>query len=230
MDPSSALVFATVGGVVFWLIAVAVASFAGPPREQSPQVIIPERCRAYQRTLTAAAHDRFGLSAPVSTLAAQIHQESLCREFAESPVGAQGLAQFMPSTARWMAEIYPRELGPADPLNWRWAIQAQVLYMARLNAAAPGATECDTWAFGLSSYNGGAGWLARDRALCGRTAGCDRARWFGHVALTADPRRAPRNVRENRGYPERILRVLSPAYASQGWGRAVECAGDGGAF
>lgn len=191
---------------------------------------VPERCRVYQRQITTEAHTVFGLSAPVATLAAQIHQESGCRADAVSRVGAGGLAQFMPATARDMASIYPSELGPADVTNPRWAIKAQARYMRDLTRSTPGKTECDTWAFGLAAYNGGLGWVRRDQAACrgvaisdDRCGPCDPAQWFGHVAMTPDPRRSPANIRENRGYPKRILLDLSPRYVTAGYGRGVIC-------
>lgn len=192
---------------------------------------VPERCRAYQRQITTEAHTVFGLSAPVATLAAQIHQESGCRADAVSRVGAGGLAQFMPATARDMARIYPSELGPADVTNPRWAIKAQARYMRDLTRSTPGKTECDTWAFGLAAYNGGLGWVRRDQAACraqvqpmaDHCAPCSADRWFGNVELTPDPRRSPANIRENRGYPIRILRVLTPRYVDAGYGRGIVC-------
>lgn len=192
---------------------------------------VPERCRAYQRQITAQAHNTFGLSAPVATLAAQIQQESSCRPAAVSRVGASGLAQFMPATAQDMAARYPQALGPADPTSPGWAIAAQAMYMRDLTRSTPGKTECDTWAFGLAAYNGGLGWVRRDQAVCraqvqpmaDHCAPCSADRWFGNVELTPDPRRAPANVRENRGYPIRILLTLTPRYVKAGYGRGVTC-------
>lgn len=94
--------------------------------------------------------------------------------------------------------------------------------MRDLMRAQPGRTECDTWAFGLSSYNGGLGWLRRDQAIA-RTKGVPADVWFGAVEVTADTRRAPANVKQNRDYPRRILILLAPAYDTGGWGRAVTC-------
>lgn len=188
---------------------------------------VPERCYEYQKYLTKEARTVFGPDAPIASLAAQIQQESGCRPLAMSPVGAQGLTQFMPGTARDLARLYPTELGPADPLNWRWAISAQVRYMRDLTKRNEGATRCDTWCFGQSSYNGGEGWLHRDQLVCAaknvRPYGycdplmCDARRWRGNVELTPDTRRAPANIRENRQYVERI-RKLESKYVAALWG------------
>lgn len=174
---------------------------------------VPEACRAYQREITIQAHNAFGIvDPPIAVLAAQMQQESSCNPKAKSPF-ASGLTQFTPATATDLSSKYPTQLGAADPLNPKWAIAAQALYMRDLTRAAPGATWCDTMAFGLSSYNGGSGWLARDRAMCARVEPtCDKDRWFGNVELTPDKRRAPQFIAENRGYPQRILLTLLPNY------------------
>jgi hypothetical protein len=140
------------------------------------------------------------------------------------------LAQFMPSTAVDMARLYPTELGAADPTNPRWALKAQALYMRDLTRASPGRTECDTWAFALSSYNGGNGWLRRDQAVCradviraNMCVPCVADRWFGNVELHPDPRRSKASINENRGYPRVILLGITPMYVDAGYGRGVVC-------
>lgn len=210
-------VVATTPAVVERLVRNVPASSTGVPGVQ-----VPARARQYQRQLTAEAHTVFGLQAPIATLAGQLHQESGWAWNVSSGVGARGLAQFMPATADDLARQYPTELGPADPTNPAWAIKAQVRYMRDLMRAQPGRTECDTWAFGLSSYNGGLGWLRRDQAVA-RRKGIDADTWFGAVEVTADTRRAAANVKQNRDYPRRILVLLGPAYDAGGWGRAVTC-------
>lgn len=205
------------------ILAALACIVADAPCIAQPLVRIPERCYQFQRHLIAEAHETLGLNAPVSVLGAQIMQESACKPDARSHVGASGLTQFMPATARWMAELYPRELGPADPLNPKWAISAQVRYMRDILRRNPASSECDSWAFALSGYNGGEGWLRRDQAVCSKLPLCDRGRWFGHVADTPDLRRSPAARRENRGYPHRILLTLAPAYDAAGWGRSVAC-------
>lgn len=89
---------------------------------------IPVEARQYQRELTRNARVVWGLNAPVSTFAAQIHQESQWNARARSPVGAQGLAQFMPATASWIAGIYPDQLKDHQPYNPSWAMRALVRY------------------------------------------------------------------------------------------------------
>lgn len=181
---------------------------------------IPVGAAQWQRALQREAQARFGPNAPVAVLAGQTHQESAWRADAVSPVGARGMAQFMPATANWIAQAIP-DLAPADPLDPRWAIRALVAYDAWLIRRNPGATPCDTWAFALSAYNGGEGWLRRDQRICDTQPGCDRTRWFGNVELHTA--RAPWARRENRHYPLRILRLWAPKYAAAGWGAAIDC-------
>ena len=68
------------------------------------------------------AAQRWSVSATL--LAAQIHAESGFNPFAVSPAGAQGIAQFMPGTARGM--------GLADPFDPVEAIDAQARLMRDL--------------------------------------------------------------------------------------------------
>lgn len=108
-----------------------------------PEVPIEKVCNA----LVAAA-DQHGL--PVAFLARLIWQESRFRQSAVSPVGAQGVAQFMPRTAN----AYGLE-NPFDPLE---ALPVSARFLRELR---------DTFGnLGLAAaaYNGGSGrvqnWLA----------------------------------------------------------------------
>lgn len=181
---------------------------------------IPESCYRYQKELIKQVHNVFGLDAPIATFAAQIQQESGCRPSAVSPVGAQGLTQFMPATARELAERYPTELGPADPLNWKWAIGAQVRYMHDI-VKVPWRTPCDWFAAKLSAYNGGEGWLRRDQLKCDARPRCARDVWWNNVETSPDKRRAPQFIGENRGYPRRILYAIEPNYVKADWGKGA---------
>nr|NMN90194.1 putative soluble lytic transglycosylase fused to an ABC-type amino acid-binding protein [Brenneria salicis ATCC 15712 = DSM 30166]RBP62183.1 transglycosylase-like protein with SLT domain [Brenneria salicis ATCC 15712 = DSM 30166] len=181
---------------------------------------IPTDARRYQSELTRNARTVWGLDAPVATFAAQIHQESTWKTNARSPVGAVGLAQFMPATSKWIAGIYPTELGANQPYNPAWAMRALVRYnlwhWQRVSATA---SDCDRMAFTLSAYNGGLGWVQRDRKLAA-TGGLDNSRYWDQVERVNAGRSAA-NFRENRGYPDRIIHRWQPLYVDAGWGLGV---------
>ena len=71
----------------------------------------------------------------------------------------------------------------------------------------------------LAGYNGGNGWVNRDRRLAS-AKGADPLAWFGHVERHNSGRSAS-NFRENRHYPRAILLRWEPLYAAAGWGRGV---------
>jgi hypothetical protein len=105
---------------------------------------VPER---YAAILTRAAQ-RWNVSATL--LAAQLYAESNFNPFANSPAGAQGIAQFMPGTAL--------ALGLDDPFDAEQAIDAQAHLMRdllRRFASVP---------LALAAYN--AGPAAVERCMC----------------------------------------------------------------
>jgi soluble lytic murein transglycosylase-like protein len=164
----------------------------------------------------------WGLDAPLAALAAQIHQESGWNCDAKSWVGALGCAQFMPGTAADMAKRYPASLHPVNPRNPRWAFRAQAQYMLDLyrgRGASGAANECERFAFALASYNGGEGWVLRDRALAD-SRGLPRGRFFGAAQIVNAGRRADAK-HENADYPQRILKTLTPRYIAAGFGKGV---------
>ncbi|MBU1229549.1 MAG: transglycosylase SLT domain-containing protein [Proteobacteria bacterium] len=184
---------------------------------------IPPQAERYRPTLVRSARFVFGMSAPVAVLAAQVHQESAWNPHAHSAY-ASGLAQFTPATVDTMRSAYAPELGglsrAAAPLDPRWALLALCRYDARLLSMFTGATPADRWAFALAAYNGGPGWIIRDRALA-RAQGLDHQAWFGQVeAVNAG--RAPQFFRENRDYPRRILLRHQALYRP--WGPGVHVA------
>lgn len=190
--------------------------FFSPPANASN---IPHAAEQHRRTLVRAAHAEWGLDAPIATFAAQVHQESAWRVNARSPVGAQGLAQFMPATAHWMADLYPRSLGPAQPYNPGWALRAMVQFDRWLYERNQAVSECDRWAFVMAGYNGGNGWVNRDRRLAS-AMGADALAWFDSVERHNAGRSAA-NFRENRHYPRAILLRWEPLYVAAGWGTGV---------
>ncbi|ELS9321434.1 transglycosylase SLT domain-containing protein [Salmonella enterica] len=178
----------------------------------------PPAAMKYRSDVIRASRVDWGLNAPVADFAAQLHQESGWNPAARSPVGAQGLAQFMPSTADWIAGLMPH-LAAREPYNPGWAIRALVSYDRWLWSRVVVPDDCERMAMTLSAYNGGLGWVNRDRRLA-RTRGLDDARWFGAVE-TVNAGRSAANWRENRHYPQRILRELAPRYLSWGGSNCV---------
>jgi soluble lytic murein transglycosylase-like protein len=180
---------------------------------------IPHQAKAYQRTLVRSANAYWGLDAPVATIAAQVHQESRWRADAISPAGAEGLAQFMPGTSDWFAELYPDDLGTRQPFNPGWSLRAVVLYDRWLHRRIQASSECERWAFILASYNGGLGWVLKDKRLAS-ASGADSLAWFNSVEKFNAGRSRPAFA-ENRKYPRLILRRWEPLYMNAGWGDGV---------
>ncbi|OLN31319.1 Phage lysin [Desulfovibrio sp. DV] len=176
---------------------------------------IPRAALQYRAELTRNARSIWGLDAPVATMAAQIHQESGWRTDAKSPVGAQGMAQFMPATASWIADLVP-ELAACEPYNPAWAIRALVTYDKWLWDRLDAASDCHRMAFALAAYNGGLGWVRRDAKMAAGQ-GLSPEAWWDHVE-TVNAGRSAANWRENRGYPRRILLALEPLYLQAGFG------------
>ncbi|MEI7177531.1 transglycosylase SLT domain-containing protein [Pectobacterium carotovorum] len=173
----------------------------------------PAASQQYRSDLIRNARLDWGLNAPVADFAAQLHQESGWNPRAVSPVGARGLAQFMPATSAWISDIMP-ELKANQPFNPSWSIRALTRYDRWIWQRVTAADDCQRMAMTLSGYNGGLGWVQRDQKLAAQR-GLDRQRWFGHVA-TVNAGRSAANWRENRHYPQHILLALAPRYLT--WG------------
>ncbi|OLN30430.1 Phage lysin [Desulfovibrio sp. DV] len=202
-------------GVGFTLVALLVLlAMLSLARAES----IPPEALRHRAELTRCSRYAFGLSAPVATLAAQVHQESRWRETAVSLVGARGLAQFMPATSKWIGDIVP-ELAGNTPFNPGWALRALAEYDKWLWDRVAARDDCQRMAMTLAGYNGGLGWVQRDKALAKRQ-GADPLTWFGQVERFNAGRYAAA-FRENRGYPRRILGTLEPLYIRAGWGQGV---------
>ncbi len=212
-DDTAAILLALLAGV-FWGVVALMVYLPGSAHAQE----IPAEAQRYRSDLIRCARAEWGLSAPVAVFAAQIHQESLWRADAHSPAGAQGLAQFMPATARWLPQVAPQTGEPA-PYNPGWSLRALCAYDRWLWARVQGADDCERMAMALSAYNGGLGWVIRDKRAASAQLLDPRIWWNGVELVNAG--RAAWAWRENRGYPRRILRVLTPLYQAAGWGRGV---------
>lgn len=201
--------------LLFATLAVLIGT-ATPLHAQT----IPRAALRFQRDLIANARFVWGLNAPIAVFAAQVHQESGFRPDAQSPY-ASGLAQFTPGTADDISRKYLDQLGPARPFHPAWALRALALYDRDLYALEPkAATDCERWAFTLSAYNGGRGWVVRQKASAAK-AGANQRRWFGHVERFRV--RAAWAHLENSAYPRAILLKRQPPYLA--WGLGVDCKG-----
>ncbi len=170
----------------------------------------------WRSAIEAAATERFGNTDHVARFAAQLHQESKWQSDTVSSAGAQGMAQFMRPTASAIARLHP-DLSPADPTNPSWAIRAQAALLADISGRFVGETDCDTWAFRLSAYNGG-----ELRLMAEKKVASNPNVWFGPSGVEPQISRRKSAWEENRGYVRRILLVLEPAYLNAGFpGKAV---------
>jgi soluble lytic murein transglycosylase-like protein len=207
------------------MVATTVLAVAAMGSAHAAPVVadqIPLKAAQHKLALRREAHRIWGLDAPVATFAAQIHQESRWRPDAASPVGARGLAQFMPTTARWISDMHrtgPNSLAGADMSNPTWALRALVTYDQWLWQRVQASSPCERMAYTLSAYNGGLGWVYKRQALAKRQ-GIDPA-VCTNATCTLNPGIHPANQRENQHYPEVIFRRFEPLYVAGMWGKGA---------
>lgn len=206
----------------FVVLIIASCTYGGQVHAQP----VPREAQRYQLTLKREAHMVWGLQAPVATFAAQVHQESRWRLDARSPVGAIGLAQFMPATANWITGLEPSlnpcsapERNPGQDClagfgatNPTWALRALVTYDKWLADRIRADDACEDMAFALSAYNGGLGWVYKRQKLSAKPGQCLGA------TCAINPGIAPAAQQENQRYPELILGKYEPLYATWGMG------------
>ena len=217
-----------IGAAILVIVLVALLFFAdmslAAGSAHAGETAIPRAALQYRGQLIREARAVWGMEAPVAIFAAQIHTESNWRNDVTSIAGAQGLAQFMPSTAAWLPSVAP-ETGTPAPFNPAWSLRACVTYdkwlydrLRPMRAAS--LAVCERMAFTLSGYNGGIGWVGKDRALAART-GRNPDRWFGNVE-DVNAGRNKSAIKENRRYVTLIFQRQS-AYTAAGWGPGVNC-------
>lgn len=213
-------------GLTIACCLVAIAIFMpteAHAAERIAKVRVPDVSPLYRLQVEHDASRFFGLAAQPARLAAQVHQESGWNPHAQSPY-AMGLTQFTPATAKWLPSVCP-EVGEPDLWNPRWSISAQHCYMAWLFyrvkplAAGRALNDCDRWAFALRAYNGGEGWLLRERRAAAK-AGAQANAWREVEGFRS---RAGWAHKENTQYPQRILLRIEPAYLAAGWPGGPAC-------
>jgi soluble lytic murein transglycosylase-like protein len=199
------------------VVLVVVYGFLLTTLMHSCQAQVPQQAQRYRAELVRAAQTQWGLDAPIAALAAQVHQESGWNPLAVSRVGATGMAQFMPATATWWCTSQRLSVAQCTPTNPTWALRALVGYDKWLFDRVSAVNKFNQLAFALCAYNGGLGWVNRDKLLASGK-GLDKLVWFGSVE-TVNAGRTLANWQENRAYPQRILHQLQPRYAS--WGTVL---------
>lgn len=177
---------------------------------------IPPNAVKHRLELTRIAHAEWGLNAPVPLFASQIHQESTWNPSAVSKVGAQGMAQFMPATAKWLCETSGTSVNQCQPQNPTWAMRAMVQYDKWLYARVWGLNEYDRMWATLRAYNGGLGWWQREALL---TVAKRQATREEIDAMCGKHKRHQLHCKENLNYPRRIMNIYQPRYS--GWGRMI---------
>lgn len=194
-------------------LGVAVVIFFMLVYDAKAAPVMPRAAVVYRSDLTRIAHAEWGLDAPVAAFAAQVHQESGWNPLAVSHVGAQGMAQFMPATARWWCDLQRLPAVDCQPANPVWAMRALVGYDRWLFQRVKGDSDFDRLWAALRSYNGGLGhWLQESKAA-------ESTKREAVDLVCGAARRSVQFCPENLGYPRRILNVLQPLYAS--WGGEV---------
>ena len=206
------------------LIANLDASKNTPVATQAPVVRLPKNSYQYKSIVIKEARMYWGVEANVALFAAQFHQESMWNNDAKSGVGAKGLGQFMPGTASDVNKRYA-DLRQYELYSPMWSIKALFLYDRELyNQIKPQVKTaihpCSRYAMMLSSYNGGLGWLNRDRKLAA-AAGKSPDIWWGSVENYSN--RAGWAKKENRGYPIKIMLTHLPLYLQAGYPGVNPC-------
>lgn len=181
------------------------AGHASPPPKQ-----IPREALAYRDNFIRIWRFYFALAESPTIGFAQVHQESRWKASAKS-VFASGLAQFTPATAADYARLLPPEVRaecpttagcPTDP---NWALNALSLYDYNLHKGYGwAATSDDRWRIALAAYNGGGGWIIRERRKANNSP-----RWIDIVEACM---RSVASCKENREYPVVILERWLPLY------------------
>lgn len=155
------------------------------------------RCAPYAEAAEDAVRLYWGGFQYPRAYLAQLYQESLCDPAAVSPVGARGIAQFMPAT--WIEAQerlgFQAEFTPHDDI----AIEAGAWYQARVMAiwSRRERPALEIWRLGLASYNAGAGNLIRAQTAC------DGVRDWREIELCL-PMITGHHAAETRSYVPRI--------------------------
>jgi soluble lytic murein transglycosylase-like protein len=198
------ILLASIVVAFLWGSLILLMSVISPAEGATP---LAREAQKWRATVTREVRFWWGLDEPRGTFAAQIHQESRWDATARSPVGAAGLTQFMPGTATWIAQLYPRDLQPADVYDPKWAIRACVKYDRWIWQRFPSARDRqERWGFTLASYNAGLGHIRKEARQAP-----EPDVWFGSTEQVCTRRVSA--CRESQTYVQRIWFRWRPLYA-----------------
>ena len=145
--------------------------------------------------------ERAGKQRYWKSLHAQVSQESGWRNWVKSRY-AQGVTQFTsPTRGDW----YPRTKPSCEGVHWSepaCGFRAQILYMGWLYRRYEGME--GQKAMAQCGYNGGAGYIDKQRRRCRIQPWCRHNRFYGHVEKACRNFRAEWACKENNEYPKRI--------------------------
>lgn len=219
--------------------ALLILLAAGAVLSQAFAAGAPAASAAYRNLLMRQARLEWGLNAPIPAMAAQVHAESNWNPRAVSRVGARGMAQFMPATARWWCDKIGLAPAACQPENPAWALRALAGYdkwlFDRAAARFPHLGPYDAYWLALRGYNGGEAHVTAEAQRAAAAARAETAPGDGLGALLVQlleptraridtacgqAARAAVHCAENLGYPRRVLVTLQPLYADWGpvWG------------
>lgn len=121
-----------------------------------------DRCKDLVPDVRSAARRTFGSAFPWHYNLGQLRLESGCRERITAFDGGQGVAQFMPATARALAQALGEDFDPQDRAQ---SIRMQAIFLRDLYRGNP-APGRPLWAM-YQAYNGGAGLLKSEARRAG---------------------------------------------------------------
>ena len=181
------------------ILLIAVSAFAA----------IPQRAYQYFPVLKEE-HALIWPDSDIGIIGSQIAHESTWKETATrkeaSGVISYGVLQVLDVTYDELKKKNPLLLkgSPSEMLRARMGIRAGILYDKQMYGLVGFAeSETDRYAMMLASYNGGFGWLLRDRKLA-EANGYNPNKWLDNTELFS--KRSAQNFKINRRYVSGIIK------------------------
>jgi len=175
----------------------------------------PDRAKRYIPIIKEELCKYWNSLCPKEVIPAQIEKESSWRVRAERKVGREygfGLSQITIVRGRFNNFLIAKQKWKEELKNWTWKdrfnptfhIRYMILYDKTLYSHMGFATNnFERLAFTLSAYNGGLGWILKDRKVA-KLRGLNPDKWFCNVELV-NSGRSKFAYKVNRYYVRSIL-------------------------